>query len=54
MEESQQFFQLCLDLCRCNPNYPGGTCFLTFIFGDINGKGEQAVGRVLFLKKKTK
>ena len=54
MEESRQFFQLCPDLCRCNPNCPGGTCFLTFIFGDINGKGEQAVGIVLFLKKKTK
>jgi len=54
MEESRQFFQLCPDLYRCNPNCPRGTCFLTFIFGDINGKGEQAVGGVLFLKKKIK
>jgi len=54
MVESRQFFQLCPDLCQCDPNCPGGACFLTFIFGDINGKGEQAVGRVLFLKKKIK
>ena len=40
MEESRQFFQLSPDLCRCDPNCPGGTCFLTFVFGDINGKGE--------------
>jgi len=40
MEESRQFFQLSPDLCRCDPNRPGGTCFFTFVFGDINGKGE--------------
>ena len=40
MEESRQLFQLSPDLCRYNPNRPGGTCFLTFVFGDINGKGE--------------
>jgi len=40
MEESRQFFQLSLDLCRCDPNCPRGTCFLTFVFRDIDGKGE--------------
>jgi len=27
-------------------------CFLAFIIRDFNGEGEQAVGRVLFLKRK--
>jgi len=44
MEESRQFFELCPDLCRCDPNCPGGTCFLTFIFGDINGKENRLSG----------
>jgi len=40
VEESRQFFQLGSDLCRCDPDCPGGARFLAFIIGDINSKGE--------------
>jgi len=40
MEESRQFFQLGPDLCRYDPDRPGGTRFLTFVLGDINSEGE--------------
>jgi len=30
----------------------GRACFLSFIFRNFDSKGEQAIGRILFLKEK--
>jgi hypothetical protein len=54
MKVGRQIFQLCSNLCRRNSNCSRRACFLAFILKNFDDKGEQAVGRVLFLKKKIK
>jgi len=54
VKESGQFFQPGPDICRCNANYLRRACFFAFFFREIDGEGEQAVGRVLFLGERAK